>query len=293
MVTNEFLSAVFELIKLNYPVGSPDGMSAARVGMLIRQAFPQVSWESIGFPKLKHILSSLEARGWIKTGQNSKFALSIWLTEPIRESQTAIPSPRHNHRQFLRKDVWNAFVLEFPRGRRFLNRRNGAVRLAAIDAPDASDDWVEFEPIQQQLQRTWSEGFLDSHQLLSTPPFSTLLNSAEWYRGLRDELLRRDPTLVGAWNRARTEKVVEYVNQWCANNGVPQELLFERSRFAQAQTEKAVPSSAINLREALIEAVGRMSLEELLEIRIPAKYLVEQLLPGGIRENNSIREAGR
>lgn len=269
MDTSHFLSAVYEVIRLNYPSGNPEGMTAARAGFLIRQAFPGLSWESIGFPKLKHILEELQARGLIRIGTNRKHALSVWLasdTESQGVATSAVVSPwppRHS----LRKDVWNAFVLELPLGRRFLNRRTGNVRMATPDAPNASQDWVEIRPIGQETQKAWARDFLQANNLENDEACLAALDAPDWYRHLPGALGANKANLLPSWNRVRTQYVIGHVREWCETESVPESFVFEQRVSREERPQGMVGMASRDIRSAVLRALSRMTVDELLEIR--------------------------
>ncbi|MEQ8789883.1 MAG: hypothetical protein RIC55_26550 [Pirellulaceae bacterium] len=274
MDTSQFLSAVYDVLRLNYPSGNPDGMTAARAGLLVRRAFPNLQWESMGFPKFKHILEALQTRGWIRVGENQSRALSIWLTsEPDEGSQGVSTSNRP--RALLRKDVWNAFVLEFPLGQRFLNRRTGAVRMATSHVPQEPNQWIEIPQLSQEAQKSWASEFLVANEIENDEASLSALVLTDWYRQFPRALALKADALRTSWNRVRTQNVVSYVRDWCESNSIPEDLVFERNWSTSPQSTGG--KTQRELREALLRAIGRMSLDELTEICVPTKYLLAEL----------------
>ncbi len=88
-----FILAVAELIQHNYPVNNPDGMLAARVGVLIGRAYPNVDLQSVGFNKLRFLLEALVRRGIVRTGHNRKNAFAIWLCDSPAPSESKTIEP--------------------------------------------------------------------------------------------------------------------------------------------------------------------------------------------------------
>ena len=85
---DEYLSEVYRVIRENFPSTDPTGgMTAAAAGYLVK-LFVAPDQTQFGFLKFKDVLQQLEQQGLIRTGANSKDALSIWLIE-----QTGQPAP--------------------------------------------------------------------------------------------------------------------------------------------------------------------------------------------------------
>jgi hypothetical protein len=280
MDNSQFLAAVLDVIRLNYPSGSPDGLSAARIGLLVRHAFPKLEWISLGFPKLKDVLAELETQGLIRTGANRKGAFSVWLaSEPQVPYAEPKPTIRGSHSPMLRREVWYAFISSSPPGRRFLERKSGSIRMAVANEPVEAGDWVEIQPIAQDTQRSWARDFLSSQNLPDEAEAEASISDAEWFRSLADFLTRKHPELLASWNRLRTQNTVSQVRQWCEEHSVPFELVTELPRWQQLNSRVGTIADANDLRRALLHAIQQMPTSELLELPIKAKHLVQALRP--------------
>ena len=299
MDRDSFLSAVHELISSNYPEDKARGLKAAEVGLLIRRALPEMSWESLGYIRLKDILVDLEAQGRICTGFDEKHAFSVWLPGvPRRESQQSVdraePGQGRVRRQgfrALRKPVWSAFVTALPRGKRFIHSRDGTIRMGFSEAPDKSPDWVEIIPIDQNTQRAWAEQFLAQLGLPQDEALRRTLDSATWYRDLAEALREVNPWLVSQWNQHRSARVVEAVRSWAGPNNVSPELLFESRAPVSRSSNLGKKESSKNLREVLLAALRQMTVEELLEIKLPASCLLSVFRPDLVPHERSTTDA--
>src|SRR5690606_25340280 len=87
--------------------------------------------------------------------------------------------------------------------------------------------------------------------------------------------------LESSWNQTRVEAVTEALLTWAAAHGMSEELVVEpprppgnllRQPRREASTSQASQDSTA-LRKRLLEIVGEMSTPELLELRIPARFL--------------------
>lgn len=288
---SQFLTAVLDVIRLNYPVGSADGLSAARIGLLVRHAFPKLDWVSFGYPKLKDVLAELVAQGLIRTGSNRNGAFSVWLASESPPPFLSLkPRVSETHSSMLRRDIWYAFVSSLPLGPRFLDRNSGAVRMAVELSPSDMENWVEIQPVSQEVQKGWASEFLSSHNLLEAEGVQKSLSGTEWFRSLADFLSQKNPELLSHWNRLRTQNTISQVRRWCEEHSVPFDLVTELPRYRQKSLRigDGGNCSCNDLRQELLNAIQRLPTSDLLELPIKAKYLVQALRPdlasGGARD---------
>ena len=77
------------------------------------------------------------------------------------------------------------------------------------------------------------------------------------------------------WNRMRTGRVVEFVEKWCAENSVPLASVMDTGS-SSVHPQQIAPHTRIDesVRHQVLDALARMTTEELLEIPIPAKHLI-------------------
>jgi hypothetical protein len=267
MNRDEFLQAVSQLIANSDTAGA--GIKASTLGNLILRSLPD-HWNQHGYPRLSDLLAELSQMGAVRVGNDAQGALTAWSTGTgLRQRR-----PERERFQRLRKDVWLAFVSATPPGRRMLHRTTGAVLMGQNDS-SPEDGWIRISPISQDEQMSWARELIDSNHLDSLTP---ILNSPTWYlafaQGLRDQ--RSD--LLPEWNRLRSSKVSQAVRHWCGENGVDWELVTDK-----APTQSPVqPTSGLtalpvkgDVRQVILSALAKMSTEDLLEIPIPAKYLLD------------------
>jgi hypothetical protein len=283
MDNKEFLGAVLDLIRLNYPAHQPGGIRVAYLGNLIHRAFPNVHWTSFGFLKLKNVLDELETQGAVRTGRDHNGTFVVWPANAPVSATPAIPEskPALSARPYLpmlRREVWFAFVSETPVGRRFLDRNTGDVRMAASNVPSDSGDWVEIQPIDQETQRQWARDFLTAQGLLNGE-VQTCLADRQWYRRLAEFLEQRRPEALASWNRLRTQNAIGHVRNWCESHAVRFDSVTESFLRRKQFDESASGPRTKDLRQALLKAIEKMATSELLELPIPAKHLVQALRP--------------
>jgi hypothetical protein len=282
MDQQEFLLATLNLIRRHNSSTTPEGLKAAQLGTLLRRTYPDVDWTVYGYLKLRDFLSDLESQGNIRTGLDSKKALSVWLpsAEPSLATATA-PAPTHPFRP-LRRDVWSAFITGNPGDHNFVNRQSGVVHFKATEPPVPAEQWVEVAPISQGTQQQWARQFLAEHHPIAKAETVSTIDMPNWYQVLPHALAKESPLLSAAWNRQRSRKVQEHVLGWCRTHGVPENLVFETFPMRRSDWPVA-PAAPLDLRAALLDAISRMNTEDLLEIQIPTKHLVGALRPDLLR----------
>ncbi len=292
MDRQDFLSAVLNLITSNYPEDKARGLKASEVGLLVRSSMADTSWAQFGFPKLKDVLSELERQGQIRTGIDAKFAYSVWIgEEKTRDPMGRSVPPSNETPRFrpLRKPVWTAFVTDKPRGKRFLSKSDGTVRMGLPEESNPDSDWVEMIPVTQDVQRSWARDFLKQNEISDQDGFLESLESEFWYHDFVEKLRADCPDRARAWLRVRSSKIVQVVQEWTNREGIPQDLVFE----ALQPFEKRVPTRGAgrysDLRGGLIAAVESLTTDELLHLSIPARTLLAvfrpDLLASGIKSS--------
>ncbi len=225
-------------------------VTAAKVGLLLRRSLGGPRWQEFGFTSLKDLLLYMQQEGWVRIGETDNGALAVQveagaqlpLDQPGASNKNNFAPSRR-----LRGEYWLAFAVEEPRGKRFLNRQSGEVRMGLKAAPSPTDDWLEIEPIGEQ--RAWAEEFLREHDLLSNADLTTALATPEWYRAFPEALRNVSPELVTSWNRQRSAQVAQYVRRWCREHNVNPDMPFQKP-FRKVQDSKRIESPArVNLSD--------------------------------------------
>jgi hypothetical protein len=160
-----------------------------------------------------------------------------------------------------------------PPGLRFFNRVTGQISLGNAQVPDLKADWVAIPVIKEDQQKEWARALIVELQLDS---MRECLGDPKWYLRLPAELRAVNPIYLSRWNAVRTSHVAEIVENWAQEHSVPRELILR----VPPPPEKLPPidtteSRAEPVRERVLAAISRMTTEQLLEIPIPAKYLLE------------------
>ncbi len=284
MKTQEYLDEAFRIISENFRPNDPTGgMTAASAAYLVKRAIGD--HRNCGFPRFKDVLAALASEGRLRTGTNSKDAFSLWLTENATFPATSIPlSERFRP---LRNQVWFAFIAAEPEGKRYVNRMSGEVRIGCSEPPGES--WIEVLPISADDERSNARKFLDKNGI-DVPEIQGTIDGERWYVSFPQQLANQSHHLAAKWKRERSSRVIDHVRKWCDQNDVDQEVVFDTlaptespsaSRFAG--TTRNVRGTHDCLRGVLLEAIQRMSTDDLSRISIPASHLIAVLRPDLLR----------
>ncbi|MEX2188455.1 MAG: hypothetical protein WD875_16725 [Pirellulales bacterium] len=273
MTTDEYVTQVVQIVQECFrSTDSTGSMPVASLAYMVRQRLG-VDQTSAGFAKFKDVLGVLEERGVVKVGHNEKNAFAVWLMNAV--TPLASITSGTNRFRTLRSPVWHAFVSEFPTGRRFLNGDTGDVKVGQIDEP--SGNWIEIIPVNPQSEKEKAGQFLAENWLGDNEEIRDSISSSKWYVAFPNSLANADPQLAAKWKTQRSQRVISVVDAWVAEHRLNDRLVFEtRSQPVIASTNTR---AEVNIRRALLSAIDRMPTEQLLEIRIPSRLLIEAICP--------------
>lgn len=276
MTYEEYLDLVVQIASKNLKPGNRT-ITAAALGALLRAASPELDWKSFGKRTLSELLADPQLTGRLSVTETDKGALAVC---PVASATSASDAPAVEIFNPLRKAVWDAFVLGFPSGRRFMHRHSGQVRVALDIAPAPADDWVEIHPVAVDKQREWARDFASNLQ----EQLPASLTDGPWHpQPFAEALRQKDESTARQWNRFRSSKVSTLVKDWLAQNALPPELAFQRSYRQEvadevtAAKEAPLVGEAEDVRRAVLAALSSLPLEKLLEIPIPAGVLLSAL----------------
>jgi hypothetical protein len=284
MNLEEYLNEVARIIRENFQSNDTTGaMTAAEAGLIVKAIVGQPPGE-FGFFRFKDVLQQLEQRGLLELTRTSKNALGLRLSgvpptasPPVLPfARTTGPEPFLRLRR-LRNQVWLALVSEAPEGRRFLSKKTGVVKMGQVAPPGPAEEWVEITSLDQSAEKMEATQFLETEGLADQPEFQQTIASTEWFRELPAALARRSPLLASKWNRRRTARAVALAEALQRAHDIDPALVFEQVRPRMATPPPSAERR--NLRALLFSALGQMTTPELLELQIPARYLVSVLRP--------------
>jgi hypothetical protein len=271
MTREEYLHAVSQLIRSSdraAPAGT--GLKASTLGNLILRALPD-HWTRHGYPVLKELLIDLKNRGAITMALDAQKMLAVWVSESCQE----VPAPEAPARFLrLKREIWAAFVKPTPPGLRFLQRTTGAVLMGQTRPPPDHGAWVPIPVLSEETQKGWARELLAQFQLDTV---RDALGDALWYLRLPEALRQVRPDALVQWNRIRSTKVAAAAAIWCKANNIAPELVVDDPHQRTTQTPRVsrAPRER-DVRQQVLNALTQMSTEELLNLPIPARYLLNQ-----------------
>jgi hypothetical protein len=275
MQVDEYVDVVYQIIKTHERA---DGVKASALGQLIRRALPSEPWTVYGFHSLKDVLAPLEQRGLIRMDGRGG-TLAIWLTEK-EDQQVPLASATRKYSP-LKKEIWLAFAVPRPPGKRYMHRTHGLIRMGLSESPHPADRWVEIEQIADDKQKTWAKAFATAlgGKFLSA---TGALEDPSWFTQFGKALREIDRDKGHQWNVTRTEKVSACVADWCEKHKIDTSLVFEQRapRVASVATEieaNTKPGNQGTAREVLLGALSRMPTHELSQLPIPPHYILAEV----------------
>lgn len=281
MELSEYLNEVVRIVRANLqPVNR--WVTAAALGTLLRNAYPNVNWKEFGYRSLFELLSDPQLAASLKIIKTDKGALAVALSD-----EHALSATQHVETYNpLRKIIWEVFTLPSPPGRRFMNRLNGSVRIGLDAAPSPADDWVEVEKIGLAEQKRWAESFVEERadEPGVTEAVKAMVASPSWHpHQFGHEMNRISDGLMRQWNRYRTSRVSGFVKQWLSVQNLPIEWAFQtKTGFAVGSPESAMESieaqhAPEETKKLILAALSLMSVEQLLDIPIPSRFIIAAL----------------
>ena len=281
-----FLSALLHTIQQLQAASGLHSVDVAYLGNTLLDAGHR--WADHGFDRLSEALEHLEQADLVETFRNEKGSLRVRATTksivaPASRLDSTHVTPTAHAQRFrpLRSPIWFAFIAALAEGgRRLLNRRDGTVWSDPGDPPGAQNDWVAVKPVDQDEQRDWAKQFLDDAQIgEDRQELVGSLEPPDWFRRFPAALAGRGRSLVRDWNHRRSERIIGYVKDWAATNGVPDDVLFDEAPCVRQPRPTERAPGARNLRESLLDAVAEMPTDALLELPIPARLVIRAVRP--------------
>jgi hypothetical protein len=280
MDSDQYLSEVLRIIRENFrPNDQTGSMTVATAAYVVKHTL-KADHTEFGFAKFKNVLASLEQRGAIKTGANSKRAFAIWLADGNVQSQVDDVSPKRLRP--LKKQVWFAFVSSDIAGRRFLRKSDGEVAIGVDGPPVDGGEWAEIQPIDTNAERDLARAFL-TERSIADPAAKQSIESDRWYSDFPKLISESHPAAASDWKRQRSIRVIKSVEQWCDANGVDRGVVFEATPSVRTRVFANQFQKDQELRRHLLTVIERMSTDEMLSLQLPAKYLIAEFRPELLR----------
>jgi hypothetical protein len=268
---SEYIDLLVQVVRDTAASGRPH-MTAAALGEQLRRAVSDQSWKDLGYPTLGQMLRSDKVEARLEVISTEKGALAV------RPRPDAIPHEVPTHKEYnrLKKPVWGAFVMATPTGRRFLNRKSGAVRSGLQAPPVPYDEWAEIQAIPVATQKSWADKFLEDATFPVVDSMRAALHQPSWNHAFSVAL---GPN-ASEWNRFRSSKVATTIDAWASSSGIPHDLVFQ-SQTAIAPVTVPIVGTAVDLsdndRAIILAALATLPTDRLREIALPAGALLSVL----------------
>lgn len=268
---SEYLDLTVQVVRSFVDSGQPH-MTAAALGETLRRAVSDQTWQDLGYRTLGDLLRSPKLDGRLEVFKTEKNALAVRLKA---EAPLANPTSRKQYNR-IAKPVWGAFVIASPPGKRFLNKKTGAVRSGIQEPPSPLDEWAEIPLIAVSDQKAWVDEFLQLNQVRRSDSIESALVASSW-NYLFSRALGEHAT---AWNHFRSSKVAASIDAWASSSGISHDLVFESlpPKFMHsAQALRVLPDVADSDRAVILAALATLPTERLREIALPAGALLTAL----------------
>jgi len=267
---SQYVDLVVQIVQSTTSSGR-DYITAAALGETLKRSVSDQSWRDFGYRTLSELLRSPPVEARLELFKTDKGALAV---RPLQASVATGPAASREYNS-LKQPIWGAFVMATPAGRRFLNRRTGAVRAGLQDPPVPLDEWAEITPISTETQKGWAREFLSLATFEVSEDMRAALHLPSWNHAFTTALGPH----ASEWKRYRSYKVAENANEWASTSGVSHDDVF------QSRAEGPVASAALRVaqrppsddREVILAALATLPIEKLRDISLPAGVIVDAM----------------
>lgn len=236
-----------------------DQMLLARLGSRLRTELPDLDLEALGFRQVKDLVAACTSVGRLVRGQHDYLFI--------------LGAPR------IRREWWNAATAFDDRDVAWFDLATSALVSDSeareleperyLDLPRISED------LQLALARDWSSKQVEADALLAS------LDDNPTLKDFRATTVRLG--LGTPWSRARATAVANQLLEWAEEHGIERTIILDtepprRHSPASARTPRRALGGGelTQLRDVLHRAVDQMTLEELLEWRVPVRFLLDR-----------------
>jgi len=250
-------------------------MTGAALAEVVRGKYPELDFQRLGLARLADAVRQAEAGGLLVRHRDVKH-MEVSPNANTPAAPTANPSGFVR----LRAEVWRAFVFVNDPSAHFYDRVTRTLIPVAPTETDqisqlsTSDRYVGISPIPATQQQEWMKQFLATRTALKdlaapidVPTWWTAFSG--WLRDHSD----KDPAAARAWSIYRARRVSEQVTAWATENNVPPSALFLSPRGDDGRRTGYGSDEDAN-RRAVLATIAEMSYDDLMELRLPLKYVV-------------------
>jgi len=248
----------------------------AYLAKAIHFQFPGFRLQNVGVSRLADAVSLAEQKGLVVRNR----AVQHLEVRPADQMPSNDGQVRPRRLPRVRPEIWKAVVFVSHKGPLRVNRITGF--LSSVPQENESEDgetagsqgdWVKLEPIATDTQKKWMYSFVSGQPGLAIEDAPT--DEERWWEAFSRWLRERSLEAEFAWRRYRTQRVVEYLQDWAQQHNVPLRYVFAGTRTSAAggPTEGSETDEEAT-RKALLAAISEMPLEQLEQLAIPARYVL-------------------
>ncbi|QWF22366.1 hypothetical protein KM427_01005 [Nocardioides sp. LMS-CY] len=262
---------------------------AAGVSARMKQADPTFDVRNCGFATFKSFLAHAVEEGVVRVSRRSG-ASDFTVTgvdTPAVAGEEVVPSGR-----YLRQEAWAAFT-RIEAASSWWQRDSGRIVGPMSDQPDDGSEWVELRPLTRAELTSWMRAFAEGVQdPTRNAELLASLDTASSVENFNAQVRSHQGT-ARRWGRFYRDHVMRHAFRWAEDNSVPRERLFRAGDGGERPSPPAALSDKLRegpgdthgddlanyesrARAAVISAVERMPLAELLRLPIPVEYLIRR-----------------
>lgn len=279
-------SRVRQLLEAACQHGTARGgyLLGAQLGNLLQRLDPDFRPTVLGDEKLTELLRRFPEVVTVEARSGTDPVIRFRSSSPPKASSEGLASVGDER---LDQPLWLALVSDRPELKWFLDLETLAIVEVHLDVDgtlpgdsevaQTADRFLEIPPIPQDILRTLAREFVrelerpdlvdDLHHMIEGDRWYPRFSKALTASGLPD------------WRDTHRRFVVEQAREWLTQQGIRPDRFIRR--ISSAARARGIPNQILqaglqpgNIREVVMRAIARMSDEELLDLKIPLRYLV-------------------
>lgn len=260
------------------------------------------SERDLGFEGFRQFLRAAERQGLV-TLVPSGVDLEVRLPGSSESSvqgtgilDLPVESISHNRQEAhasIREDFWRAFVDWNPGWKRFYRTDadqavmfpENPVPLEPKELTTLRTDWkthperyLPITPVAQEIHVGWMRAFAHSVKDQVARRALELALSDERPAAAFMRTVRASPRISAEWRAKRLDHVLAVIGTWVRTNGLDVQYTVVRPRYSDSAVgvvPKIDGHLSDRVRATFHRAIDKMPLNELLQLRIPAEYIID------------------
>lgn len=249
----------------------------AKLGQLIRNHDHTFHPALYGADSLAELLSAQPDLGYVERREKGDLLFHHPDTTPLTGSDNV--SDTHSEPpRFLKQDLWQALVNPHADTAAWFDLKNCRLHFPAHNdfdpgQGDEPERYLQVPPIDQKVVRQWASAFIGRSSVEDPTGLDEAIDAPDcsWFRTLSAQLEQRG--LLSAWTAFHREQVYHYWDSWAQSHGIASHIGFARPGQARRNQKRRSPQRG--LREKLHQVIDDMTEDELRQLLIPARFLIQ------------------